>query len=57
LAPLLELRIITALGVSIEPRARVLVRLNLPLVIRLVEILAVLGFETVDESDGQNPAP
>jgi hypothetical protein len=57
LAPLFELRIITALGVSIEPRARVLVRLNLPLIIRLVEILAVLGFETVDESDGQNPAP
>jgi hypothetical protein len=31
--------------------------LNLALVIRLIVILAVLGFETVDESDGQNPAP
>jgi len=44
--PALELGIVAALGVSLEQRDRVPVRLELDLIVALVEVLAVLGLKS-----------
>ena len=47
--PALELRIIPALGIGFEQRDRILVALNLGLLVALVEVLAALGFQVIEQ--------